>query len=61
MRVISYYDSENKEHWLGEIKKSDWSASVFLHKLLCENAFYNVMGERSKVLLLKLTIFSRRN
>lgn len=52
MRVISYYDSDNKKHWLNEIKKSDWSASAFLHKLLCENTFFNVMGERSKVLLL---------
>lgn len=52
MEVLSFYDSENKEHWLEEIRKSKWSASIFLHKLLCENKFFDVMGEGSRVLLL---------
>lgn len=52
MNVINYFESDRKAHWLEEIKKSDWSASAFLHKLLCENTFFDVMGERSEVLLL---------
>lgn len=23
-RIIDYYASDNKEHWLSEINKSDW-------------------------------------
>lgn len=52
LRVISYYKSDGKAHWLKEIEKSDWSASAFLHRLLSENTFFEVMGERSEVLLL---------
>lgn len=52
MNVINYFDSDRKAHWLEEIKKSGWSASAFLHKLLCDNTFFDVMGERSEVLLL---------
>ncbi|MCR5207272.1 MAG: GNAT family N-acetyltransferase [Eubacterium sp.] len=52
MRVISFYDSERQEHWLNEIKRSDWSASAFLYKLLSENIFFKTLGEGSRVLLL---------
>ncbi len=52
MKVISFFESENKEHWLAEIKKSDWSASEFLYKLLNENTFFDTVGEGSDVLLL---------
>lgn len=52
MNVINYFDSDRKSHWLEEIKKSGWSASAFLHKLLSDNTFFDVMGERSEVLLL---------
>ncbi len=52
MKVISFYESENKEHWLSEIKKSDWNASAFLYKLLKENTFFENVGDNSKVLLL---------
>lgn len=52
MKVIKFFESDRKAHWLAEIKKSDWRASAFLHKLLCENTFFDMMGERSEVLLL---------
>ncbi len=52
MRVINYFDSDKKEHWLNEIRKSDWSAAGFLYELLSKGTFFNATGEKSKVLLL---------
>ena len=52
MKIIGYYSSENKEHWLSEIKKSQWSAGQFLYKLLKEDIFKNTVGESSEVLML---------
>ena len=52
MRVISYFDSDRKEHWLNEIKKGDWGAAGFLHELLSKGTFFDAVGENSKVLLL---------
>lgn len=52
MQVIDYYSSARQEHWLNEIKKSDWSAGQYLYELLSEHKFKTVTGEKSKVLLL---------
>ncbi len=52
MKIIEYYNSDNKEHWLSEIKKSEWSAGQFLHKLLKEETFKETVGESSDVLIL---------
>ena len=52
MQVIEYFSCDRPEHWLCEIKKSDWSAGQFLYKLLSENKFKNAVGEHSKVLML---------
>ncbi len=52
MKVISFYDSGKREHWLEEIKKSDWRAGAFLYRLLTEGGFFETYGESSKVLLL---------
>ena len=52
MKVIKFFESDSKEHWLEQIKKSDWSASAFLYKLLSENMFFDAVGEHSKLLLL---------
>ena len=52
MKVINYFDSDSKSHWLEEIKKSDWRAGMFLHKMLSENTFFENVGKGSRVLLL---------
>ncbi len=52
MEFIEYYNSDNKEHWLSEIKKSEWGAGQFLHKLLKEETFKETVGENSDVLML---------
>ncbi len=52
MQVIDYYNCDRQEHWLKQIKKSDWAAGQFLYELLNENRFKDTVGEKSKVLLL---------
>ena len=52
MRVINYFESDRKEHWLEEIKRGDWGAAAFLHELLSKGTFFEATGESSKVLLL---------
>ena len=52
MRVINFFDSDRREHWLKEIRKCDWSAGTLLYKLLREGNFFEAVGEGSKVLLL---------
>ena len=52
MEVISFYDSERQEHWLEEIKRSDWASGKFLHEVLSEGKFFDTVGDGSRVLIL---------
>ncbi|MCI5650858.1 MAG: GNAT family N-acetyltransferase [Ruminococcus bromii] len=52
MQVINFFASDRQSHWLEEIKKSDWGAGAFLHELICNGTFFEVVGKDSKVLLL---------
>ncbi|MBQ3889681.1 MAG: GNAT family N-acetyltransferase [Clostridia bacterium] len=52
MKVINYFESENKAHWLDELNRCDWRAGRFLHGLLRENTFFETVGDGSRVLLL---------
>ena len=52
MKVIDYFESGRREHWLAEIGKSDWGAGAFLHELLSRGTFFDAVGEGSRVLLL---------
>jgi hypothetical protein len=37
MKVLQYFEVDNKEHWLNEIAKSNWDAAHYLHYLLKEH------------------------
>lgn len=52
MEVINYFDSSRKEHWLQQIRRSDWGAGAFLFDLLSKGTFFDAVGEGSRVLLL---------
>ncbi|MCR5338845.1 MAG: GNAT family N-acetyltransferase [Lachnospiraceae bacterium] len=52
MRVIEYFESDKKEYWLNEIRKSDWRAAGYLYDLLSKELFFDTLGKSSKVLLL---------
>lgn len=52
MQVIEYFSCDRPEHWLGQIKKSDWGAGQFLYELLSENKLKDAVGENARVLML---------
>lgn len=52
MEVIDYFNCDRQAYWLEQIRKSDWVAGQFLHKLLSENRFADAVGEKSRVLML---------
>ena len=52
MEVIEYYSSDNQNHWLAEIQKSDWGAGTYLFELLRDNKLKELCGAATKVLLL---------
>lgn len=39
MQVVNYFESNRQEHWLEEIKRSDWSAGAFLSDLISKGMF----------------------
>ena len=52
MKVIEYFTTESKEHWLNEIQKSDWGAGQFLYQLLRENNLKETVGATALVPML---------
>lgn len=52
MQVIEYFTTEQKEHWLNEIKKCDWGAGQYLYQLLSENNLKKMVGETALVPML---------
>ena len=52
MKVIEYFTTDKKEHWLSEIKKSDWGAGQFLYQLLSEGRLKQMVGETALVPML---------
>lgn len=52
MKIIEYFTSENKSHWLEEIKKSDWGAGQFLYELLRDGKLKETVGETTLVPML---------
>ena len=52
MRIIDYFECEDQNYWLNEIKKSDWDAGQLLFELLQKDEFKKLCGGSSKVLLL---------
>ena len=52
MKIIEYFTTENKEHWLKEIKKCDWEAGQYLHQLLSENSLKQKLGGTALVPML---------
>lgn len=52
MEIIDFYASDNQEHWLEEIKRSDWGAGQYLYELLRKDELRALCGSSTKVLLL---------
>jgi hypothetical protein len=57
MRIINYFESDNKDHWLSEIRKADWGAAEFLYeKYGCEfmTEMKDMDGELSRIYVKKI-------
>lgn len=52
MKVIEYFNIENKDYWLEKIENCDWDAGKYLAYLLRSNGLFDLVGEGSRVLLL---------
>ena len=52
MEIKEFYNLEDKEYWLNQIKKSDWGAGQYLYELLSKNELKKLCGETTKVFLL---------
>ena len=45
MKIIDFYASDNKDHWLSEINKCDWRAGKYLCELLRNQELKELCGE----------------
>ncbi|WP_318677381.1 GNAT family N-acetyltransferase [Treponema sp.] len=52
MEIIEFFTCDNQDHWLSEIKKSDWEAAQLLYELLSKGTFKDTVGVASLVFLL---------
>lgn len=52
MKIIEFFESDRREHWLSEIGKSDWDAGGFLYGMLKNGTVTDFVGEDPKILLL---------
>ena len=52
MKIINFFEAENKEYYIKKIANSDWGAGQYLAYLLKENKFFELVGEKSRILML---------
>lgn len=52
MKIIEYFSTDDKEHWLSQLKECEWGAGKYLHQLLVEERLKQLVGENCQVLML---------
>ena len=52
MEIKELFRIENKEYWIEQIGKSDWSAGKYLYQLLSDNQLKKLCGETTRVFML---------
>lgn len=52
MKILDFFECENKLYWLEQISKTDWRSGKYLYELLESNLFFEKAGNFAKVLLL---------
>ena len=52
MKIIDYFECENKDFWLSKIAESDWGAGEYLHYLLKSGELKKLVGCGTRVLML---------
>ena len=53
MHIVDFSKIANKNHWISEIQKCNWSSAKLLSKLLIENKFYEFLGYGTLYLLIE--------
>lgn len=52
MKIIDYFTTDDKAHWLNELGKCEWDAGRMLHRRLLAGSMKQLIGEEAKILLL---------
>ena len=52
MKIVDYFDCENKSYWLEKIGESDWRSGKYLYDLLKSNQLSIKVGLNPQVLML---------
>ena len=52
MEIVDFFSSPDREHWMSQLRKCDWSAGGFLCRLIDEGRFHALTGAWSRLLLL---------
>ena len=52
MKILNYFDTDDRPHWLAELGRCDWAAGRYLCELLTNGSFFEIAGKSSKLLLL---------
>ncbi len=52
MKVVDYFECENKNYWLEKISESEWRTGKYLYELLKSNQLFVKLGINAKVLML---------
>lgn len=52
MKVIDFFECNNRNYWLEQIAKTDWRSGKYLYELLKSNSLHEKIGSFAKVLLL---------
>ena len=52
MDILEYFSLKDKDFWADQIENSDWGAGKYLAYLLKENKLFDLVGKKSKVLML---------
>ena len=52
MKIIDFFECENRIYWLEQISKTDWRSGKYLYELLRSNSFFEKAGDFAKLLLL---------
>jgi|GEM_PF-290552 len=50
--IIEFFSTTDKQHWIDEIRKSDWRAAAFLVELITENKIEEMLGADTKLYIL---------
>ena len=52
MKIVDFFEEDNREHWIEALTQCDWGAGRYLARLLREDKLKGLVGKTTKVLML---------